>query len=167
MEELLSNPETFFYHLTTNSQMEGIRNEGLKAFNHKGISVIRTADIRVLNSLIVTQLQDEKVKQENHFVLLSLPQKLNDFTINEVRPDLVTEWTWPLHNNIVGRTIPFNCLNIVCEFSVQNWDVININDFKHQQEVSKSDMYINSFNLIYLYKGKKYKVNNQREIQYL
>lgn len=167
MEDLLTNPETIFYHLTTNSRMNGIRNEGLKNLNGKGISVVRTADIRVLNSLIVTQLQNEEVKQENHFVLLSLPQSLNNFQVNKIQPDLVTEWTWPLHNNIIGRVIPFEHIQVVCEFSVLNWDVINIHDPRSQQEVSILEFFLKSFDLVYTKKGRQYKLDNNQTIQYI
>ena len=167
MEKLLNKPDTIFFHLTTNSRLEGIRDKGLMAFNPKGISVVRTSDIRVLNSLIVTQLQNDEVLQENHFVLLSLSQSRNNFSPQQIKPDLVTEWTWPLHNNIVDCVIPFNCMEIVCEFSVPNWDAINIQDFKNQQIISNTDIYDNSFLLIYSENGKRFQVNREGKIKYL
>lgn len=167
MEALLRNPNTIFFHLTTNSRMNGIRANGLKSMNGKGISVVRSADIRVLHSLIVTQLQNEEVKQENHFVLLSLPQRLNNFQVNEIQPDLVTEWTWPLHNNIIGRTIPFGHIQVVCEFSVLNWDLINIKDFRSHQEVSLLEFFLTSFDLVYSKNGREYKLDNNQKIQYI
>ena len=165
MIEFLNAPDSSFYHLTIVSKLEGIKKNGLKAFNQKGISVIRTHDIRIVNSLIVTQLNSPAVQLENNFVLLKIPQSLNNFTPNEIRPDIVLEWTTPLHNNIINRVIPFEKLEIYCRFCISDWDRLNNDDFKNENEIRQALLYSDALNLKYLVGGKLNTFSELVEIQ--
>ena len=163
MNRFLNTNNACFYHIAPFSKVAEIEQNGLRAFNPKGISVLRVFDMDIVNSIISLQLNSPEIVEENDFVVFSIPQRINNFTINEIQPDIVAEWTWPLHNNIVGRTIPFQSMEIVSRFSVLSWDKIAIEDFKNETKHKATDLYTNSFGLTYMFKGRVFTVNNQGE----
>ena len=162
MEDFLKTEGACFYHITTWSCWEKIEKTGLKPFNGKGISVIRLDDERIINSIIALQLNAPEIRKENDFVLLRLTQYRNKFELFEIEPDVVDEWTWPIHNNIVKNKIHQNYIELVRRFSIEDWDAINIEDFKNEKEFKQSDFYKNSFNLDYVNKeGEIYQIDTE------
>jgi hypothetical protein len=164
MENFLQTKDAAFFHITTWSNWEKIQKQGLKSFNGKGVSVIRVEDERVINSIIALQLNSIEIEEENDFVLLKLKQHRNKFELHEVEPDIVDEWTWPLHNNIM-RKIHQNYIDFVKRFSVDDWNKINIDDFKNEKIIILEKEYLQSFNLVY--KNKEdifYTVGSSKQI---
>lgn len=143
--------------------MKAIEANGLRAFNPKGISVLRTKEFDIINSIIALQLNAPEIVAENDFVLLKISQRLNNFSVFEIQPDIVFEWTWAVHNNIVRRTIPYENIEIESRFSVFNWDLISIDDFKNEEAFKQSDLYNNSFDFIYIENGRTFRLNNLGE----
>ena len=75
------------------------------------LSVLRTNDVRIVNSVTVLQLQTIEENQENRFALIKIDQKRAGFIPLQIKPDLVEEWTWPFHNNIQVPKIHLNYIH--------------------------------------------------------
>ncbi len=163
MQDFLNSNDAAFYHITTWSSWQYIQKTGLNKCNGKGISVIRVDDTRIINSIIALQLNSPEIVEENDFVLLKLKQSRNDFKVIEIEPDIVDEWTWPLHNNIM-KNIHKNHIDFVRRFSIDDWDAISIEDFNNEQEIITSIMYNNSFDLVYTMKnGINFQIDINKE----
>lgn len=167
MEQFLNNPEACFYHIKPFSKWNDIQINGLMGSRTKGISVLRTMEFPIINSIISLQLGNEEVINENDFVLIKIPQLLNNFRLSEIQPDIVFEWTWPLHNSIMRRNIPYKNLELVTRFSVWDWSRIAIEDFRNEMIYKELDLYSSSFNLVYQKNGVNFRVDGQGEFQYI
>ena len=162
MENFLQTEDAAFYHITTWSSWQGIQKNGLKKGNGKGISVLRTNDERIINGVIMTQLQDDKVREENRFVLLKLSQSRNGFMPQVIKPDLVEEWTWPFHNNIT-RNVHKNHI----EFIIEDWVKADIKEQRDGMQLVDSEMYEEALNFTYEDEKDLFKYNRDREKHYL
>ncbi|MEI7423586.1 MAG: hypothetical protein WCK18_15895 [Prolixibacteraceae bacterium] len=159
MKDFLIKEFAAFYHITTCNKLTEIQQYGLRSFNGKGISVIRTNDMRIVNSIIALQLYTPEVEKENNFILLRIPQKLNNFKISQIQPDIVLEWTWPLHNNIVNTQIPFDRMEIEKQFKIDNWNQIYLEDPKNEKEIKQMELYTDSFKLVYSFNHRNFFVD--------
>lgn len=149
MENFLQTEDAAFYHITTWSNWVKIQNEGLKlCYSPKGISVLRTNDERIINGVIITQLQNEEVIKENRFVLLKLCQAKNVFMPQVIKPDLVDDWTWPFHNNL-KQNVHRNHIEFIKEFTIENWDEANLVDNRDREEIVNSELYEEALNFTY------------------
>lgn len=148
MQNFLNSNDAAFYHITTWSSWQNIQKTGLKKGNGKGISVLRTNDERIINGVIMTQLQDDKVREENRFVLLKLSQSKNAFMPQVIKPDLVDDWTWPFHNNL-KQNVHRNHIEFIKEFTIENWDEANLVDNRDREEIVNSELYEEVLNFTY------------------
>lgn len=160
MRTFLEKEEAAFFHITTYSKWEQIQQSSLIPFNRKGISAIRVFDLPIIHSVIALQLYAPEVDEENDYVVLKIPQSLNKFTPNEIGPDIVFEWTWPLQNNILRPSIEANNLELVDRFSINNWSEINTNDFRNENICTASKSFQQSYEIIYENLRRPYKVNS-------
>lgn len=160
MQRFLDSPGACFYHITPARSWPQIQQHGLRR-RGKGISVLRTNEQPIIDSVISTQLHTID-NPDTEFVLLRLPQRLNNFQLNEIDADLVFEWTWPLHNNILRPIILPTQIELEKHFTI-NIDEISPKDYKTEIEYKTRDIYLSSFDLVYSAQGKNYQIDTNRE----
>ena len=168
MKEILISEVETFYHITPWSKWEKIKKEGLKKFNPEGISVLRTNDDRIVKSVTLLQLQTIEDNQEKRFALVKLSKKRNGFLPQQLRPDLVDEWTWPFHNNIqVQKKVHPNFLELEREFIIENWDIVTLEDNRNRVSIMDSEMYTEALNVIYQDDIGQFRYNRDKSKTYL
>lgn len=165
-EGLISEVDTF-YHITKWSNWEKIQKEGLKKYSSEGISVLRTNDDRIVNSVTVLQLQTIEENQENRFALIKIDQKRAGFIPLLIKPDLVEEWTWPFHNNIQVPKIHLNYIKLEREFTIVDWHKATFRDNTDRLNLIDSEMYIDALNAIYQDDNGKFRYNIDKSKAYL
>jgi hypothetical protein len=163
MRNFLNHPDSAFYHITTWQKWKQILRDCLRG-GEKGISVSRTNDSRILNSIIVLQLGTEDFEDANDYVLIKLSQLKCKFDVTNITPDIVDEWTWPLQNNIINRTVNPKSIDLVKRFSIDNWNQINIDDFRNEKIIKNEKFYTDSFQILYEDNKGNFIVNADKQI---
>lgn len=167
MKEHLITKVEAFYHVTQWSKWMKIKAAGLKfTFGTKGISVLRTDDERIINALIITQLQKEETIKENRWVVLKFNQTKMGLSPQLIKPDLVEDWTWPFHNNLM-KSIHKNYIEFIEEFSIEDWDEANQKENKDREEILDSALYKEALKVIYKDQQGKFSYNKNQEKVYL
>ncbi|MCC9071267.1 hypothetical protein LNQ49_06620 [Flavobacterium sp. F-65] len=150
-----------FYHISPVKNRASIETHGIKR-SQKGICVLRTNDQGIINVVINSQLHE--IKDGDIFILVTIKIPVNALPIYTYEPDILTDtdWTWPLHNNIIVDNISTNYITEIAEYTY--------NLQQAEQDVSSRHLYENqpffnqSFNLIY---ENHYKINTNGSLDNL
>jgi hypothetical protein len=147
-----------FYHITTASNWDKIKFKGLRPDN-KGICVLRSGDLGIVNAVINTQIHE--IKDCDKYALIKINLGLEHFPADSFEPDILTEndWTWPLHNNIKVTRISYDLLELVgiFKYSAQEGDKAS----SQRKSYEAQSFFLDSFNIIY---ESHYKVNTGGEL---
>lgn len=135
-----------FYHISPISNRKSIEKNGIRRSN-KGICVLRINEMSIINAVINSQLHE--INDGDAFIIVAMKIPANEFPIYVFEPDILldTDWTWPLHNNIVVDCIPPNFITGITthEYSLHQANI----DISSRQLYTNENYYLSSFNLVY------------------
>ena len=117
METFLIQPESTFYHITSNENWTKIKEYGLYSAERK-IFVSRVGEFPILLAIALEQIKE--IYNTKEIVFLKLPQAKNNFTANEIQPDnqACFEWTQPFQNIILRKHIPVENLELMMKLKL-------------------------------------------------
>ncbi|HTB52930.1 MAG TPA: hypothetical protein VK718_09175 [Ferruginibacter sp.] len=118
MQKFLDNPEAAFYHITTNDKWDSIQSSGGLISSTGRFFVSRVGELPVLLAIALEQLLVTDEVEE--IVFLKLPNRKNDFKIDEIRQDTqaAVEWTQPFHNVILRQYIPLKHIEFMMKIKL-------------------------------------------------
>lgn len=135
-----------FYHISPIKNRASIEINGLNR-SQKGICVLRTYEQGIVNSVINSQLHE--INDGDDFILVAVRIPVNQFSIYVYEPDILldTDWTWPLHNNIIVDNIPSEFITKITE---HNYNLQQAQrDVSNRHFFEKEANFKSSFDLIY------------------
>jgi hypothetical protein len=135
-----------FYHISSILNRKSIEKNGIK-FSNKGICVVRTNNMSIINAVINSQIHE--IKNGDSFIIVAFKIPKNEFPLYVFEPDILsdTDWTWPLHNILIMNVIPPSFFIEITEYiyDVQQAQI----DVGNRQFFEQEDYFQSSFNVIY------------------
>jgi len=125
MRKFLSDVDAVFYHVTPLSKWNLIQESGSLLASDNKIFLSRSSDKSVLYSIALTQVLE--LDGEKAFVVLALPQSLNQFRDDEFAADFqATEPTMPFHSVLNRDAILLENVKFVEECNGDDPEVIKL-----------------------------------------
>ena len=135
-----------FYHISPLKHEASISANGLK-YSQKGICVLRTNDLPIINAVICTQIPE--IEDGAQYIIVTLQIPFDAFSINSFEPDILddTDWTWPFHNIIKEKSIGPQFITAITKHTY--WGTEGAKDSFRKKEFHNHPVYLEGLNLSY------------------